>query len=102
MSYFPTGTPDPGHYPAAHRYQQGSMPVLSKLDVAIQSLDSARNACGIATVKIALDSASDLLITTRVRSLLFFDEGLLVNGYSENYWQNTGLCRSRTALRFCV
>ena len=72
--------------------------LLSKLDVAIQLLSSAKGVGGVAPARIALSSACILLTAIRVHSLLFSGE-LLVDVYLGYHGQGTRLCWSRTVLR---
>ena len=55
---------------------------ISTLDTLIQTLDTAKNACGIPPAQIAIDSTSALLILIRVRSppVLYYEPP--VHGYS--------------------
>ena len=72
--------------------------LLSKLDVAIQHLSSAKGVGGVAPARIALSSACVLLTAIRVHPLLFSDD-LPVDVYSGHHGQGTRLYRSRTVLR---
>lgn len=47
--------------------------VLSKINVAIQFLSDANDACGVASAQMALGSACALLTVVRVRSSWFLD-----------------------------
>jgi hypothetical protein len=56
--------------------------VLPTLDVFIQALNTAKDACGIPPAQIALASASTLLTLIRVRLCPFlYEEGLLTQVY---------------------
>ena len=55
---------------ALAKRSKGRDAVLSTLDVVIQGLNLAKDACGIPPAQIALGSASVLLTTIRVRILL--------------------------------
>jgi hypothetical protein len=55
--------------------------VLPTLDVLIQALDIAKDACGIPPAQIALGSASTLLTMIRVRFPLLREEELLTHVY---------------------
>ena len=48
--------------------------ILPTLDVSIQALNIARDACGIPPAQIALGSASTLLTMIRARSILLLCE----------------------------
>ena len=50
--------------------------VRSKLDTAIQSVNLARDACGIAPAEVAFGSVSNLLVSTEVCFLSFCDDEL--------------------------
>ena len=56
---------------ASSRQQKGRDGVLTTLDVFIQTLNIAKDACGIPPAQVALGSASVLLTMIRVRSSLF-------------------------------
>jgi hypothetical protein len=51
--------------------------VLISLDLLIQALNTAKDACGIPPVQVAFSSASVLLIMIRVRLSLLRDDRLL-------------------------
>lgn len=76
--------------------------VLSKMDIAIQLLSSAKDACAVAPAQIALGSAFVLLSMIRVRVPWFFGEGLQIHVYSGHLGQQTGVYRTRTSLRRSV
>ena len=76
--------------------------VLSKMDIAIQRLRSAWNACDVVPARIALGSAFVLLSIIRVRFLRFFDERLRTHVYPGHLGQQTGVYRTRTGLRRSV
>ena len=81
---------------------KGSDDVLSKMDIAIQFLTVAKNACSVTPAHIALAAACDLLVIIRVRSILFFGRNLPIRVYSGYHQQQTGLHWSRTVLRQCL
>ena len=56
---------------ASSRQQKGRDGVITTLDVFIQTLNIAKDACGIPPAQVALGSASVLLTMIRVRSSLF-------------------------------
>lgn len=58
---------------------------LSKLDEVFQILNLAKDKCGISPARVAFASANDLLTTIKVRSLLFYNDEVLIRVYS-------GLC----------
>lgn len=72
--------------------------VLPKMDVAIQFLSGAKDACGVAPAQIALGAAFALLTMIRVRSLPFLDKELPIDVRSGHRGQ-TGLYGHRTILR---
>jgi hypothetical protein len=53
--------------------------VLSTLDLLIQALDLAKDACGIPPAQIALGSASVLLTLIRVRSPTLREDNHLIH-----------------------
>jgi hypothetical protein len=62
--------------------QKGRDVVLPTLDMFIQALNIAKDACGIPPAQIALGSASTLLTIIRVRlSPFLYEEGLLTQVY---------------------
>jgi hypothetical protein len=73
--------------------------LLSKMNVAIELLSSAKNARGFAPARIALGFACVLLIAIRVHSLLFFDDDSPVHAFPGHHGWQTRFCRSRTVLR---
>ena len=85
----------------APKFQRLKRPdgVPSKLDVALQFLSGAKDACGVAPAQIALGSACVLLTMIRVRSSYPLDDGLLVHIHSGHHGQQTGSpCQSWTVL----
>jgi hypothetical protein len=80
--------------------QKGRNRVLPTLDVFVQALNIAKDACGIPPAQIALASASTLLTMIRVRSpLLPSRDQLLTHVYLGHFGQPSGLCRPRAELR---
>jgi hypothetical protein len=63
---------------ASSQQQKGRDGVLSTLDVPIQALNIAKDACGIPPAQIAFGSASVLLTMIRVRFLLLCGDSLLI------------------------
>ena len=51
--------------------------VLTTLDLFIQTLNIAKDACGLPPAQVALSSASTLLTMIRVRFSLFREENVL-------------------------
>jgi hypothetical protein len=83
--------------------QKGRNVVLPTLDVFIQVLNIAKDACGIPPAQIALSSASTLLTMIRVRfPLLLNKDRLLTPAYPGHLGQPSGLCRPRAELWQCV
>jgi hypothetical protein len=73
--------------------QKGHDHVLPTLDVFIQALNIAKDACGIPPAQIALGSASTLLTMIRVRfSLLLYKVQPLTLVYLGHLGQPPGLC----------
>ena len=85
---------------AAHQ-EKGRDVVLPTIDVFIQALHIARDACGIPPAQIALGSACALLIMIRVDFPLC-EDGLVTDIYLGHYGQLSGLRRTREELRQCV
>jgi hypothetical protein len=80
--------------------QKGRDRVLPTLDVFIQALNIAKDACGIPPAQIALSSASTLLTMIRVRFSLLLSKGQpLTPSYLGHLGQPSGLCRPRPELR---
>jgi hypothetical protein len=74
--------------------------VLPTLDVFIQDLNIAKDACGIPPAQIAFGSAGTLLTTIRVRfSLLLSKNRLLTHLYLGLLGQPSGLRRPWAELR---
>ena len=61
--------------------QKGRDRVLSSLNVAIEALNLAKDAAGIAPAQAAFSSVSALLTMIRVHFLLSCDDGLQVHTY---------------------
>ena len=59
---------------------QGSNDTLSTLDVAIQDLHRAKEACGVPPAQVAFASVGDLLTMTAVRSTRFYENEPPVHG----------------------
>jgi hypothetical protein len=62
---------------ASSQHPKGRDGVLTSLDLLIQALNIAKDACGIPPAQIAFSSASVLLTMIRVRLSLLCDEQLL-------------------------
>jgi hypothetical protein len=71
--------------------QNGREVVLPTLDVFIQALNIAKDACGIPPVQIALGSASTLLTMIRVRFLPFREDYPLTHVHQGHNGQLSGL-----------
>jgi hypothetical protein len=64
---------------ASPQQRKGRDGALATLDVCIQALDIAKDACGIPPVQVALSSASVLLTMIRVRFSVFREDKLLIH-----------------------
>jgi hypothetical protein len=64
---------------ASSQQPKGRDGVLTTLNVCIQTLDIAKDACGIPPAQVALGSASTLLTMIRVRCSLLRGDKLLVH-----------------------
>ena len=73
--------------------------VLSTLDVVIQDLNLAKDACGVPPAQIALSSASVLLTTIRVRFPLLREAEPLTHIHLGYYSQRSRLRRAWADLR---
>ena len=73
--------------------------VLTTLNVFIQALDIAKDACGIPPAQVALGSASTLLTMIRVRSLVPCIDGLPAHIRLGHDVQQPGIRRSWAGLR---
>lgn len=74
--------------------------VLTTLDLFIQTLNIAKDACGIPPAQIAFGSASVLLTMIRVRFFLSSEHKLLTHvRYPGHNGQRPRLRRARTGLR---
>jgi hypothetical protein len=83
--------------------QKGRDVVLPTLDVFIQALNIAKDACGILPAQIALGSVSTLLTMIRVRPPpLFCEQGLLTHVHLGHHGQLPRLRRPREELRQCM
>jgi hypothetical protein len=72
---------------------------LSSLNVAIDTLNLAKDIIGIAPAKAAFGSVSVLLTMIRVCFFPFCDDGLQVHTHPGLDGKPAGLCRSRVELR---
>jgi hypothetical protein len=82
---------------ASPQQQKGRDGVLTALDVLIQTLNIAKDACGIPPAQVALGSASVLLTIIRVRFSLFRQtSGSRRLGHDG---QRSGVRRAREGLR---
>ena len=81
--------------------EKGRDLVTPTLDVFIQALNIAKDACGIPPAQIALGSACTLLTMIRVHFPLYKD-GQVVDLYIGHYGQLSGLRRAWEELRQCV
>ena len=84
----------------AHQ-EKGRDLVTPTLDVFIQALNIAKDACGIPPAQIALGSACTLLTMIRV-DFPICEIGLVVDLYIGHYGQLSGLRRTWEELRQCV
>ena len=62
---------------ASSQQKKGRDGVLKTLDLFIQTLNIAKDACGVPPAQVALSSASTLLTMIRVRFSLFREEKVL-------------------------
>jgi hypothetical protein len=85
-----TSTPQP---------QTGRDVVLPTLDVLIQALNIAKDACGIPPAQIVLGSASALLIMIQVHVSLLCEDEPLTQEYPGHHGQLSGLRRPWEELR---
>ena len=76
--------------------------VLTTLDVFIQGLSIAKDACGIPPAQIAFGSASTLLTMIRVRLSPLLRDSLLTHAYLGHDGQRSGFRRPRKGLRGCL
>ena len=76
--------------------------IFSSLNVAIEALNIAKDACGIPPAQAAIGSVIALLTIIRVRFLLFYDDELRVDMYLGHDGQPDGLQRTRVILRRCL
>jgi hypothetical protein len=76
--------------------------VLPTLDVFIQALNVAKDACGIPPAQIALGSASTLLTMIRVSFPLLREDEWLTHAYLGYVGQLSGLRRPWAELRQCM
>ena len=79
--------------------EKGRDVVLPTLDVFIQALNIAKDACGIPPAQIALGSASTLLTTIRVHFTLPCEDELLTDMRPGHDGQLPGLCKPWEELR---
>jgi hypothetical protein len=84
---------------ASSQQQTAHDAVLPTLDVFIQTINFAKDSCGIPPAQIALGSASVLLTMIRVRYLLLREQILLIRVYLGHDGKRPGLCRPWTGLR---
>ena len=82
--------------------QDGRDAVLPTLDVFIQVLNIAKDACGILPAQVAFGSASALLAMIRVHSPLLRKDELLTDVYLGHDGQRSGIRRPWAGLRRCV
>ena len=84
---------------ASPKRSKGRDVVLSTLDVVIQGLNLAKDACGIPPAQIALGSAIVLLTTIRARFHRLCEAELLTHVYLGYNSQRSRLCRPWAGLR---
>jgi hypothetical protein len=99
----PSHPPPTSTMASISRRQNGRDVVLPTLDVFIQTINIAKDACGVPPAQIALGSASTLLAMIRVRfPMLLREHGLLAHAYLGHIGQLSRLCRPRAELRECM
>ena len=79
--------------------EKGRDVALPTLDMFIQALNIAKDACGIPPAQIALGAASALLTTIRVRLPLLCQDEQSTDAYLGHNGQLSGLCRPWEELR---
>ena len=84
---------------SASQPQEGRDVVISTLDVFIQALNIAKDACGIPPAQIALASATTLLTMIRARFPLLREYEPLTHPLLGHYGQLQGLRKPWTELR---
>jgi hypothetical protein len=84
---------------ASSQQLKGRDGLLSTLDVSIQALNIAKDACGIPPAQIAFGSASVLLTMIRACFLLLCEDSRLIHVYLGHDGQRSGLCRPWAGLR---
>jgi hypothetical protein len=77
---------------ASSQQLKGRDGVLTTLNVCIQALDIAKDACGIPPAQVALSSASVLLTMIRVRCSLLREDKLPDSRHLGHDGQRSGLC----------
>jgi hypothetical protein len=87
---------------SASHPQKGRDVALPTLDVFIQVLNIAKDACGIPPAQIALGSAGTLLTMIRVHPSLLCKDKLLTRICLGHHGQLSGLCRPWAELRQCM
>ena len=93
--------PTPTMAPTSHRVKGRDL-ALPTLDVLIQALNVAKDACGIPPAQIALSSAGTLLTMIRVRFPLLFGDELVIDVCPGHHVQPSGLYRPWEELRQCL
>jgi hypothetical protein len=87
---------------SSQQQPKGRDGVLSTLDVFIQSLNLAKDTCGIPPAQVAFGTAGILLTMIRVRFLSLCQDELLTHGYLGHDGQRSGLRRPWTGLWRCM
>jgi hypothetical protein len=87
---------------ASSQPPKGRDGVLSTLNVLIQALDIAKDACGIPPAQIALGSASVLLTMIRVGFPILCEDEPLTRVFLGHDGQRPRLCRAWADLRWCM
>jgi hypothetical protein len=75
----PSSHPPPLPTMASSQQPKGRDAVLTTLDISIQALNIAKDACGIPPAQVAFGSATVLLTMIRVPFLIFYEEKLLAD-----------------------
>jgi hypothetical protein len=84
---------------ASFQQQKGRDGALATLNVCIQALDIAKDACGIPPAQVALGSASTLLTMIRVRYPPLREDKLPDSRHLGHDGERSGLRRAWTGLR---
>jgi hypothetical protein len=87
---------------ASSQPPKGRDRILSTLNVLIQAIDVAKDACGVPPAQIALGSASVLLTMIRVCSPILCEDEPLTHVFLGHDVQRPGLRGAWAVLRWCM